>query len=95
METSRTTAQCDRNDGYNLLYDRMNSIAWFPYRCICRMCRDCRTKNRTDKPGFDIVVSVVSVERKKSIGPIEFILSRTTSCICHFFCIEHLYGRFP
>ena len=50
------------------------------------------------KPGFHIVVSVVSVVavvRKKFIGPIEFILSRTTSCICHFFCIEHLYGRFP
>ena len=47
------------------------------------------------KPGFHIVVSVVSVVRKKFIGQIEFILSRTTSCICHFFCIEHLYGRFP
>ena len=47
------------------------------------------------KPGFHIVVSVVSVVRKKFVGPIEFILSRTTSCICHFFCIEHLYGRFP
>ena len=38
---------------------------------------------------------VVSVVRKKIIGQIEFILSRTTSCICPFFCIEHLYGRFP
>ena len=47
------------------------------------------------KPGFHIVVSVVSVVRKKFIGPTEFILSHTTSCICHFFCIEHLYGRFP
>ena len=50
------------------------------------------------KPGFHIVVSVVSVVsvvRKKFIGQIEFILSRRTSCICHFFCIEHLYGRFP
>ena len=50
------------------------------------------------KPGFHIVVSVVSVVsvvRKKFIGLIEFILSRTISCICHFFCIEHLYGRFP
>ena len=50
------------------------------------------------KPGFHIVVSVVSVVsvvRKNFIGPTEFILSRTTSCICHFFCIEHLYGRFP
>ena len=50
------------------------------------------------KPGFHIVVSVVSVVsvvRKKFIGQIEFILSRTTSCICRFFCIEHLYGRFP
>ena len=32
----------------------MNSIAWFPYRCIrciCRICRVCRTKkiHRTDK----------------------------------------------
>ena len=53
------------------------------------------TKTRMLKPGFHIVVSVVSVVRKKIIGPIEFILSRTTSCICHFFCIEHLYGRFP
>ena len=44
------------------------------------------------KPGFHIVVSVM---RKKFIGQIEFILSRTTSCICRFFCIEHLYGRFP
>ena len=47
------------------------------------------------KPGFHIVASVVSVVRKKFIGPIEFILSRTTSCICHFFCIEHLYGTSP
>ena len=31
------------------------------------------------KPGFHIVVSVVSVDRKKFIGQIEFILSRTTS----------------
>ena len=46
-------------------------------------------------PGFHIVVSVVSVVRKKFIGQIEFILSCTTSCSCHFFCIEHLYGRFP
>ena len=41
------------------------------------------------------VVSVVSVVRKKFIGQIEFIISRTTSCICRFCCIEHLYGRFP
>ena len=50
------------------------------------------------KPGFLIVVSVVSVGsvvRKKFIVPIELILSRTTSCICRFFCIEHSYGRFP
>ena len=46
------------------------------------------------KPGFHIVVSVVSVVRKKFIGQIEFILSHTKS-ICRFFCIEHLYGRFP
>ena len=26
---------------------------------------------------------------------IELILSRTTSCICRFCCIERLYGRFP
>ena len=50
------------------------------------------------KPGFHMVVSVVSVVsvvRKKFIGQIEFILPRTTSCICRFFCIEQLYGRFP
>ena len=47
------------------------------------------------KPGFHIVVFVVSVVRKKFIGQTEFILSCTTSCICRFFCIEHLYGRFP
>ena len=47
------------------------------------------------KPGFHIVVSVVSVVRKKFIGQTEFILSCTTSCIRRFFCIEHLYGRFP
>ena len=50
------------------------------------------------KPGFHIVVSVVSVVsvlRKKFIGWIEFTLSCRTSCICRFFCIEHLYGRFP
>ena len=46
-------------------------------------------------PGFHIVVSVVSVVRKKFVGQIEFILSRTKSCVCRFFCIEHLYGRFP
>ena len=40
-------------------------------------------------PGFHIVVSVV---QKKIIGQIEFILSRTTSCICR---IENLYGKFP
>ena len=39
------------------------------------------------KPGFHIVVSVVSLVRKKFIGQIEFILSRTASCICRFFCI--------
>ena len=59
----------------------------------------CVFKNTwTIKPGFHIVVfvvSVVSVVRKKFIGQIEFILSRTTSCIYRFFCIEHLYGRFP
>ena len=43
------------------------------------------------KPGFHMVVSVVSVVRKKFIAQIEFTLSRTKSC---FFCIEHLYGRF-
>ena len=37
----------------------------------------------------------MSVVRKKFIGPIQFILSQTTSCICRFCCIEHLYGRFP
>ena len=40
------------------------------------------------KPGFHIVISVVSVVSavpKKFIGQIEFILSRTTSCICRFF----------
>ena len=50
------------------------------------------------KPGFHIVVSVVSVVsvvRKKFIEQIEIILSRTTSSICRFFCIEHLYRRFP
>ena len=47
------------------------------------------------KPGFHIVVSVVSVVRKKFIGQIEFILSRTKRCICHFYCIEQLCGRFP
>ena len=50
------------------------------------------------KLGFHIVVSVVSVVsvvRKKFIGPIEFILSLTTSCICRFCYIEQLYGRFP
>ena len=47
------------------------------------------------KPGFHIVVSVVSVVRKKFIGQIELILSPTKSCICCFFCIEHLYGRVP
>ena len=42
------------------------------------------------KPGFHIVltvVPVVSVVQKKFIGQIEFILSRTTRCICHFYCI--------
>ena len=39
------------------------------------------------KPGFHIVLSVVYVVRKKFIGQIEFILSRTASCICRFFCI--------
>ena len=45
------------------------------------------------KPGFHIVVSVVSVVRKKFVVQIEFILSLAKSCICRFFCIEHLYGR--
>ena len=42
---------------------------------------------RAIKPGFHIVVSVVSVVsvvRKKFIGPIEFILSRTTSLYLSF-----------
>ena len=50
------------------------------------------------KPGFHIVVSVVSVVsvvRKKFMGQIEFILSRTSSCIRRFFCTEHFYGTFP
>ena len=45
---------------------------------------------RSLKPGFHIVVSVVSVVRKKFTGQIEFILSRTKRCICHFYCIEQL-----
>ena len=52
---------------------------------------------RSFKPGFHIivsVVSVVSVVRKKFIGQIEFILSRTTRCICHFCCIESCTGGF-
>ena len=36
------------------------------------------------KPGFHIVVSVVSVVPKKFIGQIEFILSRTTRCNLSF-----------
>jgi len=47
------------------------------------------------KPGFLIVVSVVSVVRKKFIRQIEFILSCTTCFSCRFCCIEHLYGTFP
>ena len=31
----------------------------------------------------------MSVVRKKCVEQIEFILSRTTKCICRFFCIEH------
>ena len=29
----------------------IESQAWFPYRCICRICRACRTKkiHRTDR----------------------------------------------
>ena len=49
------------------------------------------------KPGFHMVVSVVSVVsvvRKKFIGQIEFILSRTKSCICRFFCLELCMGGF-
>ena len=49
------------------------------------------------KSGFHIVVSVVSVGsvvRKKFIGPIEFILSRTTSCICRFFVLSICTGGF-
>ena len=26
---------------------------------------------------------------------LSYLSCRATSCICHFFCIEHLYGRFP
>ena len=68
------------------------SLPWFVY------FRAKANESQSLKPGFHIVVSVVSVvsvERKKFIAQIEFILSRTTSCICRFFCIEHLYGRFP
>ena len=43
------------------------------------------------KPGFHIVVSVV---RKKFIGQIEFI-SCNKLYLSFFFCIEHLYRRFP
>ena len=45
---------------------------------------------RAFKPGFHIVVSVVSVVRKKLIGQIEFILSRTTSVYMSFL----LYSAF-
>ena len=58
-----------------------------PKNCLTYRTRDELTEL---KPGFHMVVSVVSVVRKKFIGQIEFILSRTTSCICRFFCIEPL-----
>ena len=70
--------------GVDVFFDAVNKISIFGVAVISNL-----------KPGFHIVVSVVSVVRKKFIGQIEFILSRTTSYICHFFCIEHLYGRFP
>ena len=43
------------------------------------------------KPGFHIDVSVA---RKKFIGQIEFILSRTTSCSCGFFVLSICTGGF-
>ena len=78
------------------LHDRKET--WFHIWYAITMSSLRGAKLRSFKPGFHMVVSVVSVVslvRKKFIGKIEFILSRTTSCICHFFCIEHLYGRFP
>ena len=45
------------------------------------------------KPGFHIVVSVVSVVGKKFIGQIEFILSRTTSCMILSFLLHRAFVR--
>ena len=42
-----------------------------------------------------VSISLYLSYEKKLIGQIEFILSRTTRCICHFCFIKHLYGRFP
>ena len=71
----------------------------FPLTNCCRITpTSCCICCRRYKPDFHIVVSVasvVSVVRKNFIGQIEFILSRTTSCICRFCRIERLYGRFP
>ena len=53
-----------------------------------------RSKYFGIKPGFHIVVSVVSVVRKKFIAQREFILSRTTSCICRFFVLSICTGGF-
>ena len=60
------------------------------------ICLSLKPKPSLSLVSISLYLSYLScLVRKKFIGQIEFILSRTKSCICHFFCIEHLYGRFP
>ena len=81
---------------FQLLFDLRIDSNMTIMQALLKVCQ--QHDLRVFKPGFHIVVSVVSVVsvvRKKFIGQIEFILSPTKSCICCFFCIEHLYGRVP
>ena len=72
-------AFCNSSNDYVFVVFVIFSILWFSVKPV----------------SVSLYHSVVSVVRKNFIGQIEFILSRTTSCICRFCCIEHLYGRFP
>ena len=84
----------DTNNLYHLRVSHGKTMCLLTFKSLpSPHVSDCR---RDQSINFVVsVVSAVSVVRKKFIGQIEFILSPTTSCIYRFFCIEHLYGRFP
>ena len=67
-------------------------------RCCVEMLRAFGQAFKLPKAWFlyRCICRICRVCRTKKIHRTDRIhSSRTTSCICRFFCIEHLYGRFP